>query len=52
MDADLIELLTSNLSRFDENVDTDRAGVYYILGMFSNQAYLASTNSQKVFWRT
>ena len=36
MDADLIELLTSNLSRLDENSDTDRAGVYYILGVLEN----------------
>ena len=32
MDADLIELLTQNLSRFDEGSDADRAGVYYVLG--------------------
>ncbi|OQE29436.1 hypothetical protein PENSTE_c002G05611 [Penicillium steckii] len=38
MDADLIELLTSNLSRLDENSDTDRAGVYYILGVLENLA--------------
>ncbi|KAJ5761464.1 hypothetical protein N7533_003503 [Penicillium manginii] len=38
MDADLIELLTSNLSRLDEKVDTDRAGVYYILGVMENLA--------------
>ncbi|KAJ5935757.1 hypothetical protein N7466_005304 [Penicillium verhagenii] len=36
MDADLIELLTSNLTRLDENVETDRAGVYYILGVLEN----------------
>ncbi|KAJ6084542.1 hypothetical protein N7486_011342 [Penicillium sp. IBT 16267x] len=36
MDADLIELLTSNLTRLDEGVDTDRAGVYYILGVLEN----------------
>ncbi|KAJ5979859.1 hypothetical protein N7481_007157 [Penicillium waksmanii] len=38
IDADLIELLASNLSRLDENVDTDRAGVYYILGVMENLA--------------
>ncbi|KAJ5573183.1 hypothetical protein N7450_010167 [Penicillium hetheringtonii] len=38
MDADLIELLTSNLSRLDEKSDTDRAGVYYILGVLENLA--------------
>ena len=32
MDADLIELLTQNLSRLDESSETDRAGVYYVLG--------------------
>ncbi|KAJ5698157.1 hypothetical protein N7462_000162 [Penicillium macrosclerotiorum] len=36
MDADLIELLTQNLSRFDENVETDRAGVYYVLNVLEN----------------
>ncbi|KAJ5565360.1 hypothetical protein N7513_001602 [Penicillium frequentans] len=36
MDADLIELLTSNLTRLDEAVDTDRAGVYYILSVLEN----------------
>ncbi|KAJ5631794.1 uncharacterized protein N7484_011894 [Penicillium longicatenatum] len=36
MDADLIELLTSNLTRLDEGVDTDRAGVYYILSVLEN----------------
>lgn len=34
MDADLIELLTQNLSRLDETSETDRAGVYYILSEF------------------
>lgn len=32
MNADLIELLTQNLSRFDEGSDIDRTGVYYVLG--------------------
>ncbi|KAJ5895599.1 hypothetical protein N7495_007290 [Penicillium taxi] len=36
MDADLIELLTSNLSRLDESSETDRAGVYYILSVLEN----------------
>ncbi|KAF7714745.1 Catenin-beta-like, Arm-motif containing nuclear protein [Penicillium ucsense] len=36
MDADLIELLTQNLSRLDENAETDRAGVYYILNVLEN----------------
>jgi hypothetical protein len=34
MDADLIELLTQNLGRLDESSETDRAGVYYVLGEF------------------
>jgi hypothetical protein len=52
MDADLIELLTSNLSRLDEKVDTDRAGVYYILGTFLYQAKSAPAKFCKVSWRT
>lgn len=32
MDADLIELLSQNLTRFDETSDMDRSGVYYVLG--------------------
>ncbi|KAJ5632130.1 hypothetical protein N7490_008469 [Penicillium lividum] len=36
MDADLIELMTSNLTRLDECVETDRAGVYYILNVLEN----------------
>jgi hypothetical protein len=31
MEADLVELLTQNLSRLDEASETDRAGVYYVL---------------------
>jgi beta-catenin-like protein 1 len=37
MDADLVELLTQNLSRLDEGVETDRTGVYYILSKFGFQ---------------
>ncbi|CAL5869247.1 uncharacterized protein PFLUO_LOCUS3475 [Penicillium psychrofluorescens] len=36
MDADLIELLTQNLSRLDEGSETDRAGVYYVLSVLEN----------------
>ncbi|KAJ6141371.1 hypothetical protein N7470_009761 [Penicillium chermesinum] len=36
MDADLIELLTQNLSRLDESSETDRSGVYYILSVLEN----------------
>ncbi|KAJ5180853.1 hypothetical protein N7492_004063 [Penicillium capsulatum] len=42
MDADLIELLTQNLSRLDESSETDRAGVYYILGVLENLSSQAS----------
>lgn len=34
MDADLVELLTQNLSRLDEGAESDRTGVYYILSKF------------------
>lgn len=34
MEADLIELLAQNLSRLDEGSETDRAGVYYVLGEY------------------
>ncbi|KAJ5559301.1 hypothetical protein N7535_009529 [Penicillium sp. DV-2018c] len=42
MEADLIELLTSNLSRLDEASEADRAGVYYVLSVFENLASQAS----------
>ncbi|KAL2864928.1 beta-catenin-like protein 1 [Aspergillus lucknowensis] len=42
LDADLIELLAQNLSRFDEESEVDRAGVYYILSVFENLASQAS----------
>ncbi len=35
MDADLVELLTQNLSRLDEGAESDRTGVYYILSKFT-----------------
>ncbi|OQD83019.1 hypothetical protein PENANT_c018G08016 [Penicillium antarcticum] len=38
MQADLIELLAQNLSRLDEASETDRAGVYYVLGVLENLA--------------
>ncbi|KAJ5177391.1 uncharacterized protein N7500_000090 [Penicillium coprophilum] len=38
MEADLIELLAQNLSRLDEGSETDRAGVYYALGVMENLA--------------
>ncbi|KAJ5580205.1 uncharacterized protein N7459_006190 [Penicillium hispanicum] len=42
MDADLVELLTQNLARLDENSETDRAGVYYIFGVLENLASQSS----------
>ncbi|KAJ5605184.1 hypothetical protein N7510_010338 [Penicillium lagena] len=42
MDADLIELLTQNLSRLDEGSETDRAGVYYVLSVLENLASQSS----------
>lgn len=36
LDADVVDLLTSNLSRLDETSDTDRDGVYHILSIFEN----------------
>jgi beta-catenin-like protein 1 len=36
IDADLLELLTQNLKRLDEEVESDRAGVYYVLGVVEN----------------
>ncbi|KAL1990431.1 hypothetical protein VTN49DRAFT_6270 [Thermomyces lanuginosus] len=42
IDADIIELLTQNLSRLDESNDADRAGVYYVLNVMENLASQAS----------
>jgi len=33
LDSDVIDLLTQNLSRLDEENETDRAGTYHILSM-------------------
>ncbi|PLB49621.1 DUF1716-domain-containing protein [Aspergillus steynii IBT 23096] len=38
LDADLIELLSQNLSRLDEGSEADRAGVYYVLSVLENLA--------------
>ena len=32
LEVDLLSLLYENLSRFDESIESDRAGVYHILG--------------------
>ncbi|KAJ9605693.1 hypothetical protein H2200_009542 [Cladophialophora chaetospira] len=34
--SDIVDLLTSNLSRLDESIETDRAGVYHILNVLEN----------------
>lgn len=44
MEADLIELLAQNLSRLDEGSETDRVGVYYVLG-----EYHVSRNTARIF---
>lgn len=44
MDADLIELLTQNLTRLDESAETDRAGVYYVLSEYRFIHRLSDTN--------
>ncbi|KAM3426051.1 hypothetical protein MY4824_010117 [Beauveria thailandica] len=36
MDADLLDLLVSNLSRLNEDNESDRNGVYYSLGILEN----------------
>ncbi|KAI9691380.1 MAG: hypothetical protein M1820_009717 [Bogoriella megaspora] len=38
LDADLLSLLISNFSRFDENNDVDRSGVFHSLGVMENIA--------------
>ncbi|WEW59828.1 hypothetical protein PRK78_005309 [Emydomyces testavorans] len=36
LDADIVELLSQNLSRLDEDVEADRSGVYHILNVLEN----------------
>jgi beta-catenin-like protein 1 len=38
MEADLLSLLVSNFDRFDETVETDRAGIYHSLSLLENLA--------------
>ncbi|KAF2483125.1 Catenin-beta-like protein [Neohortaea acidophila] len=38
LDADLLELLMSNLARLDENNESDRSGVYHSLAVMENLA--------------
>ena len=35
LEADLLNLVYGNVSRFDENIESDRAGVYHVLSMDS-----------------
>jgi len=36
LDADVVELLTQNLARMDEEAESDRAGVYHVLSVIEN----------------
>lgn len=36
LDADLLDLLYQNISRFDEGVESDRNGAYHVLGVLEN----------------
>ncbi|KFX92575.1 hypothetical protein V490_05310 [Pseudogymnoascus sp. VKM F-3557] len=38
LESGLLDLLTSNLSRFDESHESDRAGVYHVLSVLENLA--------------
>jgi hypothetical protein len=43
LDADVLDLLTQNLSRLDEQNEADRAGVYHILSTTSIKKTTAVT---------
>ena len=36
VEADIVDLLTQNLARFDENIENDRNGVYQVLNVVEN----------------
>ncbi|MCJ1403856.1 hypothetical protein MMC11_007079 [Xylographa trunciseda] len=36
LDADLLDLLYQNISRFDESMESDRNGAYHVLGVLEN----------------
>ncbi|KAL9122794.1 MAG: hypothetical protein Q9187_000656 [Circinaria calcarea] len=36
LEADLLELLSQNLRRFDEKIESDRSGVYHVLGVLES----------------
>ena len=42
MDADLLDLLSQNMTRFNEDLESDRTGVYHVLGW--NNPSVVSTN--------
>lgn len=44
--ADLLSLLLSNLSRFDESNDADRSGVYHSLAVLENLASQSTTSTE------
>ena len=46
LDADLLDLLVSNFSRFDESIDADRSGVYHSLSVTENLASQPSTTER------
>ncbi|OCL10959.1 DUF1716 domain-containing protein [Glonium stellatum] len=43
LESDLLSLLVSNFSRFDESIDADRSGVYHSLSVIENLASQPST---------
>lgn len=42
IEADLLNLLASNLKRFNEDIETERNGVYYLLSILENLASVPS----------
>ena len=52
LDADLVELLMSNLKRLDENIESDRNGVYHTLAVMESlagqQAIAENVGQEKV----
>ena len=46
LEVDLLDLLFQNISRLDESIDSDRAGVFHILGILENLSSRPSIASQ------
>ena len=44
-EADLLDLLHQNISRLDEDVESDRAGVYHVLGIKSHSQFCSCLQS-------